>query len=882
MVRERELKIAQGLFAMGVSRGRTGSAGRVRGAPLVLVSFLVASVGAYPPGTRARRHARVLAPRPRSSSLGFFLSRLFASANVAAVASSLLYVLTWVPAASAVAANPEGSDAAAVASRGPRGRCTSGGGPPPSRKRPTRRDVGEPTPKLFDGGDGEFTGAESGTFGTGRALAVAGTSRYAALAPRGESPREGGGGAAIRGFVVFFVRGARACAAFDRPDLRSRSRPGIAWTLVSRHSGDDATSSFARTAVLPEDLAILPRGVEPEAGDDAYDGCASSSEKTGGGCAPPRRKRAAAIRAEDLVKTFDGGRVAAVDGLRFVAREGEVTALLGHNGAGKTTLVSILTGALAPDSGRVFVGSDFSDPTNSETPPRRPASSPASLGVCPQFDVLWPTLTVREHLAFFANLRGIPRERVSSECASKLAAAGLRRLSERRAGELSGGQRRKLSVAVAFVGDPRVVILDEPTTGMDPKSRRRAWRMIREYVRGEGASVLFTTHFMDEADELADRVMIQTAGKLACVGSPLFLKTAFGRGDRLLVELEEEEEEEESAREDERGIEEGSGNARTRPTKDTTCPRRRLRRRREDNNFPRVANVLEAVRRRVPGASAERSSALASAASATSASFALPATGAAFPAALRRRGRGGQSAGRRLSASRSTLEEVFHDVGARVAKLLDEGREGDAEGTTRKGRGGREKTVETEETSPEETSPEETSPSSSSSSSSKKPATALRRDPPGGPSATPRASRATRRTVRSGRFAQFSACLFKRAAHVRRDARGFCVSALVPVLFVVAGALAASVPAARAGIRPSRRWTELSGGAAIGLPSSPDDAASPRPPPPPAPQPPESSPVVDRCDADEDAGGRRRRRVRRARGDARRRRSRRGQAEDDL
>ena len=179
--------------------------------------------------------------------------------------------------------------------------------------------------------------------------------------------------------------------------------------------------------------------------------------------------------------------------------------------------------------------------------------------MCPQFDVLWPTLTVREHLAFFANLRGIPRERVSSECASKLAAAGLRRLSERRAGELSGGQRRKLSVAVAFVGDPRVVILDEPTTGMDPKSRRRAWRMIREYVRGEGASVLFTTHFMDEADELADRVMIQTAGKLACVGSPLFLKTAFGRGDRLLVELEEEEEEKESsAREDERGIEDGS------------------------------------------------------------------------------------------------------------------------------------------------------------------------------------------------------------------------------------------------------------------------------------------------------------------------------------
>ena len=210
----------------------------------------------------------------------------------------------------------------------------------------------------------------------------------------------------------------------------------------------------------------------------------------------------------------------------------------------------------------------------------------------------------------------------------------------------------------------------------------------------------------------------------------------------------------------------------------------------------------------------------------------------------------------------STLEEVFHDVGARVAKLLDEGREGDAGGTL-KGRGGREETEETEETSPEETSPEETSPSSSSSSSSKKPASALRRDPPRGPSATPRASRATRRTVRSGRFAQFSACLFKRAAHARRDARGFCVSALVPVLFVVAGALAASVPAARAGDPPLAAMdSSFSGGAAIGLSSiglssSPDAAASPldrrRLPPPWSCS--ESSPVVDRCDADEDAGG---------------------------
>ena len=198
---------------------------------------------------------------------------------------------------------------------------------------------------LFDGGDGEFTGAESGTFGTGRVLAVvAGNlAAYAALACA--AGRVSARGGRRRVFVVssfFLVAGARVCARVRPVPVRSRSRSrdrldsrlsplgGRCYFLVRADGGSSRG---------PRDFA---QGGGAEAGDDAYGGCASSSEKTGGG-ALPRRKRAAAIRAEDLVKTFDGGRVAAVDGLRFVAREGEVTALLGHNGAGKTTLVSILT-----------------------------------------------------------------------------------------------------------------------------------------------------------------------------------------------------------------------------------------------------------------------------------------------------------------------------------------------------------------------------------------------------------------------------------------------------------------------------------------------------------------------------------------------------------
>ena len=314
-------------------------------------------------------------------------------------------------------------------------------------------------------------------------------------------------------------------------------------------------------------------------------------------------------------------------------------------------------------------------------------------------------------------------------------------------------------------------------------------------------------------------------------------------GDRLLVELEEEEEEEESAREDERGIEDGSGKREDASDEGhylsaASSPAAS----RGQQLPPRVANVLEAVRRRVPGASAERSSALASAASATSASFALPRDRrAAFPAALRAlEGAEGKALGvASVGVACSTLEEVFHDVGARVAKLLDEGREGDAEGTTRKGRGGREKTVETEETSPEETSPEETSPeeTSPSSSSSKKPASALRRDPPRGPSATPaRRARLVRRSARGASRSSPRVCSSARRTRVATRA-AFASRRSSPFSSSSPARWPRASPRRARGIRPSRRWTRAFREAprsasprAPTTPPPPSTAAASRPP----------------------------------------------------
>ncbi|XP_047474330.1 phospholipid-transporting ATPase ABCA3-like [Penaeus chinensis] len=241
-------------------------------------------------------------------------------------------------------------------------------------------------------------------------------------------------------------------------------------------------------------------------------------------------KMKAAVRIRNLKKTFHPkGKdpVHAVDGISLDVYEGQITAILGHNGAGKTTLFNILTGMTAPTGGTASIfGMDISDP-NDLVDIRR------ITGVCPQHDIIFLNLTPREHLSFYARIRGIPSNKVGETVEQTLKEVDLSSKGDTKAVELSGGQKRKLSIGIALIGDPKLVFLDEPTAGVDAYSRRKLWNLLKN--RKEGKVILLTTHFMDEADILADRKAIVSKGKLRCCGSSLFLKNKFGLGYHLTL-----------------------------------------------------------------------------------------------------------------------------------------------------------------------------------------------------------------------------------------------------------------------------------------------------------------------------------------------------------
>ena len=212
----------------------------------------------------------------------------------------------------------------------------------------------------------------------------------------------------------------------------------------------------------------------------------------------------AAIVVRDLRKSYDG--VEALRGVSFEVREGEVFGLLGPNGAGKTTTVEILEGYRRRDGGEVTVlGHD-------------PAAAPRELreriGVVLQHSELHPLLTVREAHRMFAGYYSRPRG-----VDDVIDLVGLTEKRDARVKTLSGGQKRRLDLGVALVGDPDLVFLDEPTTGFDPAARRSAWEMIRA-LRELGKTILLTTHYLDEAQQLADRVAVIQAGKIVSLGTP--------------------------------------------------------------------------------------------------------------------------------------------------------------------------------------------------------------------------------------------------------------------------------------------------------------------------------------------------------------------------
>jgi ABC-2 type transport system ATP-binding protein len=212
----------------------------------------------------------------------------------------------------------------------------------------------------------------------------------------------------------------------------------------------------------------------------------------------------AAIVVNDLSKAY--GAHEAVRGLTFSVRRGEVYGLLGPNGAGKTTTVEILEGHRRRDGGEVSVlGND---------PAERALDLRSRVGIVLQSCGTYPHLTVRETLEHFARLYPAPRG-----VEETIALTGLEQAADRRARTLSGGQRRRLDLALALVGDPELIFLDEPTTGFDPAARRAAWEVVRA-LRDLGKTVLLTTHYLDEAQALADRVAIVKDGRILAEGPP--------------------------------------------------------------------------------------------------------------------------------------------------------------------------------------------------------------------------------------------------------------------------------------------------------------------------------------------------------------------------
>jgi ABC-2 type transport system ATP-binding protein len=213
----------------------------------------------------------------------------------------------------------------------------------------------------------------------------------------------------------------------------------------------------------------------------------------------------AAIQCRDLRKTYDG-KVEAVRGLNLEIQAGECFGLLGPNGAGKTTTIEILEGLLAPTSGEVTILGHSWEKNSREVR--------EWLGVSLQETRLSEKLTVRETIELFASFYREPRS--AEEVLDDLQ---LGEKADAMVGKLSGGQRQRLAVATALVGNPKILFLDEPTTGLDPQSRRQLWDIIRNFQRG-GGTALLTTHYMDEAERLCDRLAIVDHGQVIAEGTP--------------------------------------------------------------------------------------------------------------------------------------------------------------------------------------------------------------------------------------------------------------------------------------------------------------------------------------------------------------------------
>ncbi len=228
----------------------------------------------------------------------------------------------------------------------------------------------------------------------------------------------------------------------------------------------------------------------------------------------------AAIEVKDLEKRF--GETVALQGLSLEVGRGELFGLLGPNGAGKSTTINILSGLVEPTAGVARV--------SGHALPKEARAVKEIIGVCPQEFGVFPFLTGRENVLLFGDLAGVPRRELKARADELLKRIGLDGEADRRVRGYSGGMKRRISVVTALIGDPEVAFLDEPTTGLDPQSRRAVWDFILT-LKQRQRTVILTTHYMEEAEVLCDRVAIIDHGSLIALGTPVELKAQNGAKD---------------------------------------------------------------------------------------------------------------------------------------------------------------------------------------------------------------------------------------------------------------------------------------------------------------------------------------------------------------
>ena len=230
------------------------------------------------------------------------------------------------------------------------------------------------------------------------------------------------------------------------------------------------------------------------------------------------------IETQNLTKKYKS--FLAVDGLNLRIKRGEVFGFLGPNGAGKTTSIKMMVGLLKPTEGGVLIEGEEIESVEK-----------GKIGVCPQDLVIWGGLTCEENIALIGDMYEVPRNVLKERVKQLLRDLILSDKTKTLASQLSGGMKRRLNLAMALIHDPEIVVLDEPSAGLDPQSRLVLWEHIHSLSKEKGKTIILTTHIMEEADRLSDRIAIMDHGKLLVLDTPESLKKKIGRGDVVEIQL---------------------------------------------------------------------------------------------------------------------------------------------------------------------------------------------------------------------------------------------------------------------------------------------------------------------------------------------------------